>query len=116
MAGRLPPHAVSVGELAGGHLDQLLGPPRAPTPPKGWTSAKVGTLAEDLASRALTQIGVTDGPETPGDRDFQDHGRSPHGLYRALILAHGEPVTLPRKYGFTREYDHATSLLIMVCF
>ncbi len=74
----------------------------------------------DLAGRALTQIGVTDGPQTPGDRDFQDHGRSPHdsphGLYRTLILATGQRVTWPRKCTFTREYGHVVSLLIMVCF
>ena len=30
--------------------------------------------------------------------DFQDHGRSPHGLYRALILAHGQHVTSLRSW------------------
>ena len=53
-------------------------------------------------------------------RPFQDCWRSPHdslhGLYRALILAHGERVTWLRKCDFTREYGHASSLLIMVCF
>ena len=43
------------------------------------------------------------------------HG-SPHGLYRALILAHGQRVAWPPKWAFTGEYGHAVSLLIMVCF
>jgi hypothetical protein len=76
--------------------------------------------AEHLAGRALTQIGVTQRPQTRGTRDFQDHGRSPHesprGLYRTPILATGERVTCPRKCAFTREYGHAVSLLIMTCF
>jgi hypothetical protein len=58
--------------------------------------------------------------EKPGHRDFQDRWRSPHdslhGLYRALILGHGERVTGPWKYGFTRKYSRDDSLLIMVCF
>jgi hypothetical protein len=58
--------------------------------------------------------------ENLGTADFQDHGRSPHGsphgLYRALILAHGRRVTWRPKESFTREYGHAVSLLIMVCF
>jgi hypothetical protein len=51
---------------------------------------------------------------------FQDRERSPHdslhGLYRDLILAHGERITWPRKCGLTREYRHTVSLLIMDCF
>ena len=50
---------------------------------------------------------------------FKIIGRSPHdslhGLYRVLILAHGERVTSPEKRPFTRKYGHAGSLLIMVC-
>jgi hypothetical protein len=41
---------------------------------------------------------------------------TPPGLYRALILAPGEQVTWTPKRAFTREYGHAISLLIMVCF
>ena len=51
---------------------------------------------------------------------LQDRRRSPHdslhGLYRTLILAHGESVTSSQKRCFTRKYGHAASLLIMVCF
>ena len=76
--------------------------------------------SEDPERQALMQIGVTQGPENLGTADLQDHGRSPHGsphgLYRALILAHGQRVTWPPKWAFTREYGHAVSLLIMVCF
>ena len=86
---------------------------------EGWSSAKVATLPEDLAGSALTQIT----PRARGiwaHRDSQDRGRSPHdsphGLYRALILAPGRPVTLARKWGLTRKYSHAVSLLIMVWF
>jgi hypothetical protein len=82
---------------------------------EGWTSAKVGTLAEHLAGLALT-LWCHGSAEKPGHSDFQDHGRSPHGFYRTLILALGERVKWPRKCGFTREYRHAVSLLIMVCF
>jgi hypothetical protein len=56
------------------------------------------------------------GAREPGhSRPSRSHG-SPHGLYRALILAHGQRVTWPPKWAFTREYGHAVSLLIMVCF
>jgi hypothetical protein len=71
-------------------------------------------MVEHSAGRTLTQITVGQGRHS----DFQDRGRSPHdsphGLYRGLILAHGQRVTLPRKCGFTRECRHAISLLIMV--
>ena len=57
--------------------------------------------SEDPERQALMQIGVTQGPEKLGTADFQDHGRSPHGsphgLYRALILAHGEGLPQPWK-------------------
>jgi hypothetical protein len=72
--------------------------------------------SEDPERQALMQIDVTQGRGNLGTADFQDHGRSPHGLYRALILAHGQRVTRPPKWAFTREYGHAVSLLIMVCF
>jgi hypothetical protein len=35
---------------------------------EGWTSAKVGTLGEHLAGRALTLITVTQGPRTWAQR------------------------------------------------
>jgi hypothetical protein len=44
---------------------------------EGWTSAKVGMLAEHLAGRALAQIGVRQGAAEPGHSDFQDHD-APH--------------------------------------
>jgi hypothetical protein len=66
---------------------------------EGWTSARVGTLAEDLAGRALTQIGVRAGPRTWAQPTFKIMGASPHdsphGLYRALIFAHGERLAWP---------------------
>jgi hypothetical protein len=62
---------------------------------------------------------VMHGDET-GPATFKIIGRSPHdslhGLYRALILAHGECVTRRWKRCFTREYGHTISLLIMVRF
>jgi hypothetical protein len=68
----------------------------------------------------IMQISVTHGLEKHGHSDSQDRGRSPHdsphGFYRALILAHGQRVTWLPKWAFTREYGHAVSLLIMVCF
>jgi hypothetical protein len=79
-------------------------------------SARSERWSEDPERQALMQIGVTQGPENLGTADFQDHGRSPHGLYRALILAHGQRVAWPPKWAFTGEYGHAVSLLIMVCF
>jgi hypothetical protein len=52
--------------------------------------------SQDPERQALMQIGVTQRAREPGTADFQDHGgsphRSPHGLYRALILAHGRRV------------------------
>jgi hypothetical protein len=44
---------------------------------EGWTSAKVGTLGEHLAGRALTQISVTQGPENLGTATFKIVG-APH--------------------------------------
>jgi hypothetical protein len=44
---------------------------------EGWTSAKVGTLGEPLAGRALTQISVTQGPENLGTATFKIVG-APH--------------------------------------
>ena len=44
---------------------------------EGWTSAKVGTLAEHLAGRALTQIGVRQGPRNLGTATFKIMG-APH--------------------------------------
>ncbi len=38
---------------------------------EGWTSAKVGTLGEHLAGRALTLISVTQGPENLGTATFK---------------------------------------------
>ena len=75
---------------------------------------------EDSERQALSRLVSRKGPRNLGTADFQDHGRSPHGslhgLYRALILAHRERISWPRKCRFTREYSHAVSLLIMVCF
>jgi hypothetical protein len=42
-----------------------------------WTSAKVGTLGEHLAGRALTQISVPQGPENLGTATFKIVG-APH--------------------------------------
>jgi hypothetical protein len=71
------------------------------------------TTAPRKAARAGPALAAT-------ASDFQDRQRSPHdslhGLYRALILAHGERAKRPRKCCFTRKYSHAGSLLIMVCF
>ena len=72
---------------------------------KAGASARVRTLAEDQR-QALMQIGVMQGPANLGTADFQDHGHSPHGFYRALILPHGQRVTWPPKWAFTREYGH----------
>ena len=79
------------------------------TDQEGWASAKVGTLASNLRGRELTRISDV-GSRDPAHSDFQDRERSPHdslhGLYRALILGHGERVPGPWKYGFTRKYSH----------
>ena len=57
--------------------------------------------------------------EKPGQLTFKIVGAPlmtlDMGLYRALILGHGERVTGPWKYSFTRKYSHEHSLLIMVC-
>jgi hypothetical protein len=44
---------------------------------EGWTSARVGTLGEHLAGRALTLISVTQGPEDLGTATFKIVG-APH--------------------------------------
>jgi hypothetical protein len=44
---------------------------------EGWTSAKVGTLGEHLAGRALTLISFAQGPENLGTATFKIVG-APH--------------------------------------
>jgi hypothetical protein len=47
-----------------------------------------------LSAKHSCRLMSRKGPRNLGTADFQDHGRSPHGsphgLYRALILTHGE--------------------------
>ena len=56
-----------------------------------------------LSAKHSCRLVSRKGPRNLGTADFQDHGRSLHGLYRALILAHRERVSWPQKCRFTRE-------------
>ena len=62
---------------------------------EGWTSAKVGTLSEHLAGRALTLISVAQGPENLGTATFKIVGAPAWSLSGPNSCSRGVPQMTP---------------------